>query len=44
MDQGLRPRDMKISVEGILHGTDGRTEGADVLDEVKLDKLSLKEE
>lgn len=44
LDQGLRPRDMEIRVEGILHGTDGRTEGADVLDEVKLDKLSLKEE
>lgn len=44
LDQGLRPRDMKLSVEGILHGTDGQTEPADVLDEVKLDKLSLKEE
>ena len=44
LDQGLRPRDMKVRVEGILHETDEQTEDADVLDEVKLDKLSLKEE
>jgi hypothetical protein len=44
LDQGLRPRDMKLSVEGILHGPDKQTEDADALDEVKLDKLSLKEE
>ena len=44
LDQGLRPRDMKISVEGILHETDEQTEDADALDEVKLDRLSLKEE
>jgi hypothetical protein len=44
LDQGLRPHDMKVSIEGILHGTNGQTEGADVLHEVKLDKLSVKEE
>ena len=44
LDQGLRPRDMKLSVEGILYGTDEQTEDADALDEVKLDRLSLKEE
>lgn len=44
LDQGLRPCDMKLSVEGILHGPDKQTDDADALDEVKLDKLSLKEE
>lgn len=44
LDQGLKPYDMKLSVEGILHGPDEQTEDADALDEVKLDKLSLREE
>ena len=44
MDQGLRPRDMKLSVEGILQRPAKQTEDADALDEVKLDKLSLREE
>ncbi len=44
LDQGLRPCDIKLSVEGILHGPDKQTEDADALDKVKLDKLSLKEE
>lgn len=43
LDQGLRPCDMKLSVEGILHRPEEQTEAADTLDEVKLDKLSLKE-
>ena len=34
---------MKVSVESILYGTDEQTEDGDALDEVKLDKLSLKE-
>jgi hypothetical protein len=44
LDQGLRPCNMKLSVGILLHGADGQTEGADVSDEVKLDKLSLNEE
>jgi hypothetical protein len=44
LDQGLRPRNLKVSVEGLLYETDGQTEDGDVLDEAKLDKLSLKEE
>jgi hypothetical protein len=43
LDQGLKPWDMKISIEGILHRTEP-TEDADVLEEVKLDNLSLEEE
>jgi hypothetical protein len=43
LDQGLKPWDMKFSIEGILHRTEP-TEDADVLEEVKLDNLSLKEE
>jgi len=35
--------DMKLSVGGILHRPKEQTEAADTLDEVKLDKLSLKE-
>lgn len=44
LDQGLKPYDMKLSVEGILYGPDKQTEDADALDNVKLDNLSLKEE
>jgi hypothetical protein len=44
LDQGLRPCDMKLSVEGILIGPDEQTKEADDLAEMKLDKLSLKEE
>jgi hypothetical protein len=44
LDQGLRPRDMKLSVECILHRTDEQVKDMDALDEVKLDRLSLKEE
>jgi hypothetical protein len=44
LDQGLKPCDMKLSVEGILYGPDKQTEDADALDKVKLDNLSLKEE
>lgn len=43
LDHGLRPHEMKVSVESILYGTDEQTEDGDALDEVKLDKLSLKE-
>jgi hypothetical protein len=34
---------MKLGMEGILHETDGKIEGTDVLDGVKLDNLSLEE-
>lgn len=44
LDQGLKPYDMKLSVEDILYGPDKQTEDADALDNVKLDNLSLKEE
>ena len=44
LDQGFRPRGMKVSVEGILHEIDEQTEDVDVLDKVKLEKLNLKEE
>lgn len=44
LNQGLRPCDMKLSVEGILHGPAKRTEDTDALDKLKLDNLSLKEE
>jgi hypothetical protein len=44
LDQGLKPCDMKLSVEGILYGPDKQTEDADAWDKVKLDNLSLKEE
>ena len=30
LDQGLRPRDMKLSVQDILQGTDGQTEKAHI--------------
>ena len=42
LDQGLRPCDMKLGVEG-LFGTERKIEGADMLDKMKLDKLSLEE-
>jgi hypothetical protein len=32
---------MKLGMEFLLHETGGKTEDADVLDEVKLDKRSL---
>jgi hypothetical protein len=44
LDQGLRPRDMNISVEGILHEPGGQTEDLNDLDGVKVDELSLKDE
>lgn len=44
LDQGLRPDDMKLSIDGILYRTDEQTKDADLLDDVKLDKLSIKEE
>lgn len=44
LDQGLKPYDMKLSIEGILYGPNKQTEDADALDNVKLDNLSLKEE
>ncbi len=43
LDKGFRPLDLKLSVEGILHET-GTKSDIDILDEVKLDKLNLKEE
>ncbi len=42
LDIGLRPLDMKLSVKGILHEHDEQAKYTDALDEVKLDKLSLK--
>lgn len=44
LDQGLRPCDMKLSLEGILLPTETIVDGLDILDGVGLDKLSLKEE
>lgn len=44
LDQGLRPCDMKFSVNGILQRTDAQIEGTDILDKVKLGKLNLKKE
>lgn len=44
LDQDLRPGDIKLSVEGILYEHAKQTEDADALDEVKLDKLSSREE
>ena len=44
LDQGLKPCDMKLSLEDILYGPDKQTEEADALDKVELDKLTLKEE
>ncbi|KAG9235622.1 hypothetical protein BJ875DRAFT_503914 [Amylocarpus encephaloides] len=44
LDQRLQPYDMKLGVEGILHGPDEQTQDEVALDEVKLDKLSLKQE
>jgi len=45
LDKGFRPPDLKLSVVGILHETETKREGTtDILDEVKLDKLNLKEE
>jgi hypothetical protein len=44
LDKGFRPSDLKLSVESILHETQIKSEGADILDEVKLDKLKLEEQ
>ena len=43
LNRGLRPRDLRLSVEGSLYGSDRKLERADVWDEIKMGKLSLKE-
>ena len=44
LDRGLRPNDMKLSIDGILRKTDGETKGENHLDVVNLDGLTLKED
>ncbi|KAK4103556.1 hypothetical protein N658DRAFT_494048 [Parathielavia hyrcaniae] len=44
LNKGFRPRDLKLNVEGFLYKTEIGGGSANILDEVKLDELNLKEE
>lgn len=44
LDQGLRPKDMKFSTDGILRNPDIESEGESLLDVVNLKMLTLKDE
>jgi hypothetical protein len=44
LDRHLRPNDMKFSIDGILHKSDGESKSESLLDVVDLDRLTLKEE
>lgn len=44
LDQGLRPCDMRLGLEGILCGIEIKVEGSDILDGLMLGRLVLEEE